>query len=72
MGHLNIDTADHPYYERAQALMQRAKKRFKQIRPCGGHASFDTCFTADNPDRLMFWFNVGNHTRLEVEPKKED
>ncbi len=42
-----------------QDLIERAKKAYSQIYPCGARAELSECFTAlDNGKKVAFWFNT--------------
>jgi hypothetical protein len=40
-----------------EKLIQTAKDKFKDVKPCGEHKSLYDCFTVQN-DRLLLWFNT--------------
>lgn len=42
-------------------LVQKARKRFKQIYPCRAYNSFRESFTV-NKDRIIFWFNTEDNS----------
>ncbi|MFP4015093.1 MAG: hypothetical protein ACLFVQ_13485 [Chitinispirillaceae bacterium] len=49
-----------------QEMILRARRKFKNIYPCGQKKKFSECFTTDK-DEISFWFNTeDNSTRLIV------
>jgi len=48
-------------------LIEKAKKKYKDIVPCHPHPDFSKCFTEEG-NKLIFWFNEekSNSTRLMV------
>jgi len=46
-----------------EELKAAAVEQYGSIEPCGDKTHLDQCFTvADN--KILFWFNVGNDTRI--------
>jgi hypothetical protein len=44
-----------------EALIEKARKEHKNIKPCGTKESLEDCFTYDL-DKVLFWFNVEDDT----------
>jgi len=52
---------------RKQALIERARKQYGEIRPCATKKSLKECFTEER-GRLYFWFNIqSGNTQVLVE-----
>jgi hypothetical protein len=47
--------------ELKRALIEKAEKKFKKIKPCLTHADFSNSFTVDE-GRIIFWFNTEEDT----------
>jgi hypothetical protein len=48
------------------ALIEKARKEYRNIKPCGKRASLHECFTYHS-DKIVFWFNdEDNSTRVLV------
>ncbi len=51
--------------EKKQALIERARKTYGKITPCGHKATLDECFT-EAQGKLILWFNdTGESTKVE-------
>jgi len=49
-----------------RSMIRQARRKYKDIYPCGTKRSFSECFTSYG-DELSFWFNTSDHsTRLIV------
>jgi hypothetical protein len=48
-----------------KALIEKAIKEHKNIKPCGNRPSLDDCFTY-HADKIVLWFNVEEHTKVLV------
>ena len=40
----------------ARAIVEKARRQYKQIYPCHSRQDLGDCFTMEN-NRIMFWFN---------------
>ena len=49
-------------------LIEKARKTYKRIYPCGARSSLSECFTPiDNGRKVVFWFNTqDNNTHVLV------
>ena len=43
--------------EEKKRLIEKARKMYKEIYPCGKGKTFSECFT-ENDDHLVLWFNT--------------
>ena len=43
--------------EEKKMLIEKARKMYKKIYPCGKSETFSECFT-ENGDHLLLWFNT--------------
>lgn len=48
-----------------KALIEKAIKKHKNIKPCGNRPSLNDCFTY-HADKIVLWYNVEEHTKVLV------
>lgn len=52
------------------ALIEKARMKYKRIFPCGDKKSLSECFTKEE-DELIFWFNTEDDSTRVVTKKEE-